>query len=447
MTNEPAHITLADLDIHDVDVGINFKSDMHHITVRHNHIYHTGTNNTTGEGMYVGCNYATCAVSDSLIEGNWIHDTLLADQGDGIEIKRGSHSNIIRDNVIYDTHWPCILLYGTEGNPPNLVEGNVMWNCGDSGIQVAADATVRNNIILESPANGLNSQDHQEVTPQNLEVVHNTIVGGDPCLRMHNWSNKPGMVFANNAVYCDSGNFKVFGLTGVSVAGNVIYPSTGQIPSSGYIVGRSTNLDFLNPAQKKVYPSPDSPLINAGDLAYVTPIDFNGFARTGAPDAGAYTWTGPINPGWQIGPGFKGIGGAKGLTLSITANPPVPSVNTPISYMLNVENANILTDTNVVLTNTLPMNIELAETTTTQGTCASENRAILCDLGNFPHQHTVTVTISVTPTVSGVYTYIAQVAGDLPEPDPSDNTVSLTLFVFEGEPVKRFLPRINTVSR
>lgn len=307
MTDNTAFITLEDLLIHVVDVGVNFRGDMHHITVRHSHIYDTGDGGATGEGMYIGCNYGDCVVSDSLIEFNWIHSTLNASQGDGIEIKRGSHSNIIRHNVIYNTHWPCILLYGTEGNPRNLVEGNVMWNCGDSGIQVAADAILRNNIILDSPANGLNSQDHQGVTPQNLEIVHNTIVGGNPCLRMSNWSNKPGMVFANNAVYCHGDNFAVSTLNGVAVSGNVVVPATNKLPSSGYTVGRSALLDLLNAAGKNVYPSTDSALIDAGDPSYSAAWDFNQTIRSGTPDAGAYTWTNSLNPGWPVSEGFKQI--------------------------------------------------------------------------------------------------------------------------------------------
>ena len=52
MSGDPSYITLEDLVIHDISVGINFRSSMHHITVRRNHIYST---NDTGEGMYVGC--------------------------------------------------------------------------------------------------------------------------------------------------------------------------------------------------------------------------------------------------------------------------------------------------------------------------------------------------------------------------------------------------------
>lgn len=299
----PSYITIEDNHIHDISVGVNFRSNMHHITVRRNHIHHT---RDTGEGMYVGCNYATCAVTDSLLEGNWIHDTTAAEQGDGIEIKRGSHSNIIRDNVIHDTFYPCILLYGTEGNPRNLVEGNVVWNCSDSGIQAAADSIIRNNIIFSTDGTGFNSQDHQGVTPNNLQFVHNTVIGGRPCLRLNSWANKTGLVLANNAIYCGSDDFVISGLTGVTVTGNVVYPATGSLPSSGYLAGRSTALDFLNVAVRNVYPTSDSRLLDAGAAAWVTAVDFNGTARSGTPDAGAYTWTTATNPGWAVTAGFKG---------------------------------------------------------------------------------------------------------------------------------------------
>ena len=41
--------------------------------------------------------------SPEFIENNWIHDNLPGTtQGDGIEVKVGSHSNLIKDNVIYN---------------------------------------------------------------------------------------------------------------------------------------------------------------------------------------------------------------------------------------------------------------------------------------------------------------------------------------------------------
>lgn len=302
ITDGAAHVMLDNLVIHDIAVGINFKGNLHDITVRGNHIYRTSR---TGEGMYVGCNYGKCVVSNTLIEGNWIHDTQAAEQGDGIEIKLGSHSNIVRNNVIHDTNWPCILLYGTSGEPRNIVEGNVMWNCGDSGIQAAADATIRNNIILDSPGNGFNSQPHQGVNPANLSFIHNTVVRAKTCLRLRGWSGAAKLVFSNNAVYCDRASTRITRLSGVAASGNVFTPAVRQFPTEAYSVGRDAAADFVDIESRRVFPTADSPLRGAANPEYAVPEDFNGNTRSNPPDAGAYAYTGGGNPGWRIEAGFK----------------------------------------------------------------------------------------------------------------------------------------------
>lgn len=326
LNSDPQFITLEQLEIHDVDVGVNFRSSMNNIVVRHSQIYRTGGGDGTGtgEGMYVGCNDGACVVRDSLIENNWIHDTRNSTQGDGIEVKLGSHSNVVRDNVIYNTGFPCILVYGTQGNPVNIVEGNVMWQCGDSGIQAAADAIIRNNIILDSPgSSSFNSQPHQGAVPGNLQFVHNTIVGGDPCVRISSWNGQPGLVFANNAIYCDADNFVISGLAGVAVSGNVIAPATSAFPASGYRTGQARALDLLDVAGKNVYPTAGSRLLDAGNPTYGASIDFNGWTRSGTPDAGAYEWSGAANPGWIVTPGFKvtGTSAPAAPTIVLTADP------------------------------------------------------------------------------------------------------------------------------
>lgn len=344
LSGSPSFITLDNLEIHDIDVGVNFRSSMSDITVRHNHIHHTGQNGGTGEGMYVGCNDATCVVSRALIENNWIHDTQNSTQGDGIEVKHGSHSNIVRDNVIYNTGYPCVLVYGTVGQPANVVEGNVMWNCGDSGIQAAADAIIRNNIILEGPGNGFNSQPHQGATPSNLQFVHNTVVGGSPCLRMSSWSGQPGLVFANNAIYCDADDFAIGGLSSVTVIGNIVTPATSALPAAGYRVGQTPALDLLDVAARNVYPRAGSRLIDAGEAAYAASIDFNGNARSGSPDAGAYNYSTAQNPGWVVAPGFKNAASQPAVPgLSFSGNPLTVSAGGTTQLSWNATNASTCT--------------------------------------------------------------------------------------------------------
>lgn len=304
LSKRAAFITLEDLHIHHVDVGVNFRSDLNHITVRRCHIHDTGQNGGTGEGLYVGCNRSKCIVRDCLIEANWIHGTLASTQGDGIEIKRGSHSNVVRDNVIHDTRYPGILLYGTDGKPRNVVEGNVIWGARDSGIQCAADAVIRNNIVFAGEGTGFNSQPHQGVTPGNLEFVHNTIIGGAPAIRLAKWAGAKRLVFANNAVYATPGRLKIFGLKGVAFSGNVFQSPDRALPAHGWKPGDPSR-DFVSVARRSLWPRRGSALGGAADPAFVVGRDFEGAERGGRRVAGAYSDVAPRRTRWRPKPGFK----------------------------------------------------------------------------------------------------------------------------------------------
>lgn len=156
-------VTVEDCEIHDTgDVALSANSGGTYegLKLLHNHIHHT---NGTGEGMYLGCNDNECRVANSLIANNYIHHTNgpTVEQGDGIELKEGSYGNVIRDNVIHDTNYPGIITYSTVGNgAANIIEGNLIWNVNDNAIQSAADAIIRNNIVLDGP---VTLQSHQEI--------------------------------------------------------------------------------------------------------------------------------------------------------------------------------------------------------------------------------------------------------------------------------------------
>jgi hypothetical protein len=308
-------LTIEDCEIHDTgdvalranDGGVTYES----LRILRNHIHHT---NNTGEGMYLGCNDNGCRLQDSLIEGNYIHHTNQpsVDQGDGIELKEGSFGNTIRDNVIHDTNYPCILAYSTVGNgPANVIERNVMWGCGDHAIQCAADATIRNNIILGSNSDGIAMQPHQAGSPSNLVVVHNTVL--HPTNAAISLRGTTGtVVIANNAVYAQSGNaiFASGGDTsGVTVAGNVGVGGVSGLPGGGFAQGDIAT-DFVDghyggAPPIDVFPAVGGALIEAGDPAHGVEDDFNGTPREGTLDVGAYRFDPDGNPGWPIGEGFK----------------------------------------------------------------------------------------------------------------------------------------------
>ncbi len=306
-------VTIADCEIFetgDVALSANAGGTYEGLRLLRNHIHHT---NGTGEGMYLGCNNDGCRIANSLIEGNYIHHTNRGTvaQGDGIEIKEGSYGNIVRDNVIHDTKYPGILLYSTVGNgPPNVVEGNVVWNVADNTVQIAADAIVRNNIILGNVA----FQAHQSGSPSNIEFVHNTVINSGSGMQVRNVSGP--VLIANNAVYSQSTAIRLISgdLGQVELAGNV---GAGGLSggSSGYTEGNGIGADFVAASFAgappiDVFPAIGSALVGAGDSNYVTNNDFNNNPRGATVDAGAYAYSADGNPGWAIGEGFKTPGGS-----------------------------------------------------------------------------------------------------------------------------------------
>ncbi len=306
-----AHARLEELEIHGTgDVGISCNrpdNTYEDITIRRVHIHDTGVGGGPGECMYLGCNDGACTVFDSLVEFNWCHDTLAGTQGDGIELKTGSYNTAIRHNVIYNVKYPAITMYGTQGKAGNLVEGNVVWNVGDNGIQTVGDVIVRNNIVLDVGASGIASKPSQGEIVEDLTIVHNTVIGaGDTCLRGNQYPGGAGIVVANNALYCEATSAIKLpeGQGSALVAGNRVLGQVSGV-NGGADDGGPLAAAFTDAAGKDLYPLAGSPLIDAGDPAHAVEDDFNCLPRGGAPEVGAYDYSAPQNPGWMIQEGFK----------------------------------------------------------------------------------------------------------------------------------------------
>ena len=294
----------------DVALSANAGGTYEGLIIRRNHIHHT---NGTGEGMYLGCNNNACRVLNSVVEWNYVHHTNRANvrQGDGIELKEGSAGNIIRHNVIHDTKYPGIITYSTVGNgPPNIIEGNLIWNSDDNGIQSAADAIIRNNIVLGAP---IALQAHQAGSPSNQEVLHNTVIVQGSGINVRNVSGP--VLIANNAVYSQSGiaiRLISGNINQVTVAGNV---GQGGISGSaaGYTEGNGIDNDFVSAhfagiPPIDVFPSSSRALAGNGDTRYAAELDFNGMPRDGNGDVGAYRFDPSGNPGWELTEGHKAGG-------------------------------------------------------------------------------------------------------------------------------------------
>jgi len=305
-----SHATIENLHVHDTgDVGISANApgaDYAQITLRRNHVHHTGG---TGECFYLGCNDAACAVHESIVELNWCHDTIGTEQGDGIEVKTGSYNVIVRHNVIHDVNYPGITMYGTNGEAQNTVEGNVVWNTNDNGIQLVGDAIVRNNLVMNAGANGISSNPSQGNVPRELDITYNTVVGaGDSCLRGNQWNGaeSDSILVAGNALYCGATTaIRLPDGSGAATFADNAVQGVDEAPGGTFPAGTPED-DLLDPGGMDLYPTAGSSLLEMGDAADAPAEDFNCLPReTGAPDVGAYERSADANPGWVVQPGFK----------------------------------------------------------------------------------------------------------------------------------------------
>jgi len=281
--------------------------DYAHFQFLHNEIYNTGD---TGEGFYLGCNGDACRIHDSIVANNYIHDLDNASisQGDGIEIKKGSYANIVRDNVIRDVNYPGITMYDVNGHgAPNVIERNIVWNSHDSGIQITADAIVRNNIVLGAANNAFFSNNIDGGSASNLTIVNNTFLApqGDG-IRLNGVTGS--VLIANNAIYAPNGEaMHASGTTGgVTLLANAGQGALNGVSGAFVNTGNIAN-DFvaasLSGAPRQNLKPKGALLVGTGNASDEPADDFDGASRSGHVDIGAYRAGG--SPSWTIAPAFK----------------------------------------------------------------------------------------------------------------------------------------------
>lgn len=276
-------------------------TDSHILRDNHIHDAGLGSGNTEGEGMYIGCHSGNCVASNHLIEDNYIHHLRGTSSGgnDGIELKYRSFGNTVRGNLIHDTTigtaYPCIFAYGHGAGAPNVIENNLVYNCGEA-ILVTADAIVRNNIVLSSLSHGIHArQQNPAPSVRNVSILNNTVYGTHPTCVQLRWSGASNVTFANNAVYCGSSTaMNVSGADDATLASNVVRGGMSGVAVDGaaFIAGASAASVFRDPASQDFSLLPGADLIDAGEtmLTNLPALDYAGNARVSgvAIDVGAY---------------------------------------------------------------------------------------------------------------------------------------------------------------
>jgi hypothetical protein len=318
LENSVDHATLTRLVIHDTaDAAVTANTagaSYTRLVISHSEIYAT---DGTGECMYLGCNNNGCTMGDSRVEFNYCRDTNSAQgpgQGDGIDLKGGAYNVLIRHNVLRDIFGPGILTYANGGGVQNVIEGNVIWNTGDVGIQFTGDAIVRNNVVIQTAPDrrGINGSGNNQGVPTNVQVINNTVIGtatGTECMALRGWGvPADNMVLANNALYCESGValFMASGTEGnVEIFANAVVRLVSNV-SSGTFAGGVPADQFEAVTNANLYPLPGSVLLGAGNTLYAPDQDFNCLPRPPTrTDVGAYQRSDPGNPGWTGLDDFK----------------------------------------------------------------------------------------------------------------------------------------------
>jgi hypothetical protein len=147
--------------------------------------------------------------------------------------------------------------------------------------------------------------------PGNLTIVHNTVLlpGSGATLRSDGIVGQ--VVIANNAFYANGGNaMQASGDLGqLVVAGNVgiggLQGVSGGFDAAGNVAADFVSASFSGAVPNDVFPATGGRLVGTGDVGHVADDDFNGTARGGVADVGAYRYDANGNPGWVLEPDFK----------------------------------------------------------------------------------------------------------------------------------------------
>ena len=104
----------------------------------------------------------------------------------------------------------------------------------------------------------------------------------------------------------------------------------------------------------------------------------------------------------------------------------------PITYSINVVNTGAGIAENVVLTDVLPADVAFESTSTAGCAFDSTERKFTCNLGTLLAEAEVSVDLVVrTPGVPATIVNTASVSSSTPDPDPANNSTTLSLNVVQ----------------
>ena len=117
------------------------------------------------------------------------------------------------------------------------------------------------------------------------------------------------------------------------------------------------------------------------------------------------------------------------VDLALTAGtvPAAVRVHDVLTYSLTVTNRGPQDATGVVLKDTLPAGVTFGTAHSSRGATAQARGVVTVNIGALAHGASATIMISVTPTAGGPLNNTATVAGNEPDPNGNNNSVSTTV--------------------
>ncbi len=219
-----------------------------------------------------------------------VHDILFS----GNEIRNGDY----HAGIAVDTTYNVEITY-------NYIHDNGLTDI-DHGIYYRTQAgrgnVIANNVIVKNHGRGISLHDNEGLAISDTVVVNNTIIGNGSTGILVSTNGGSGNIIANNILAGSGALYKYRQITLRSGSGNLILNNVVwstvldrqgigiENNLSGNTVSGNLILDpkFEDAANRNYHLLSDSPAVSLAKPEYAVALDFEGYLRDSAPDAGAY---------------------------------------------------------------------------------------------------------------------------------------------------------------
>lgn len=116
--------------------------------------------------------------------------------------------------------------------------------------------------------------------------------------------------------------------------------------------------------------------------------------------------------------------GRADLSISKSDSPDPVLIGNDLAYSVSVVNRGPGEANNVVMIDTLPAGVTFVSATSSQGTCTQASGTVTCLIGTLAPGDAVSITITVTPTIGGILTNTATIAGGEVDFNTLNNTAT-----------------------